>query len=308
MSLYALIKPNGPSGFGYGSTAEQVTAGLDLAGRTILVTGCSSGLGFETMRVLARRGASVIAAARTAAKAQAAAAAVDGHVSAIACDLSEPSSVRGAIAAVKAKEAALDAIICNAGVMGLPRLTLIHGIEAHFFTNHVGHFMLVTGLLERLAPIGRVVMVSSAAHRWAQPGGIDFDNLSGEKGYTPSRAYGQSKFANLVFAKELARRIAGTGRSANAIHPGTIMDTHLTRHMTRALEIARVIGGWLAFKTIAQGAATQCYVAVHPAVAGVSGCYFADCNLATPRPDAEDPSIGPRLWAASEAIVAGFPP
>lgn len=308
MSLYALIKPNGASGFGYGSTAEQVTAGLDLAGRTILVTGCSSGLGFETMRVLVRRGASVIAAARTGARAQVAADAVDGHVSAVACDLSDPSSVRGAIAAVKAKEAPLDGIICNAGVMGLPRLTLIHGIEAHFFTNHIGHFMLVTGLLDRLAPDGRVVMVSSAAHRWAQPGGIDFDNLSGEKGYRPARAYGQSKFANLVFANELARRLAGTGRTANAVHPGIIMDTHITRHMTRALEIARLFGGWLAFKTIAQGAATQCYVAVHPAVAGLTGRYFADCNLAKPRPDAEDPSIGPRLWAASEAIVAGLSP
>lgn len=307
MSLYALIKRNGPSGFGYGSTAEDVTAGLDLGGKTILVTGCSSGLGFETMRVLALRGATVIGTARTEAKARAAAAAVGGRVSAIACDLSEPSSVRGAVAAVKAGGAPLAAVICNAGVMGLPRLTLIHGLEGHFFTNHIGHFMLVTGLLDQLAADGRVVMVSSAAHRWAQPGGIDFDNLSGAKCYRPSRAYGQSKFANLVFAKELAHRLAGTGRVANAIHPGIVMETNVTRHMTNPLlEVARVVGGWLAFKTIPQGAATQSYVAVHPDVARLSGCYFADCNLANPRPDAEDPSICPRLWAMSEAIVAGL--
>lgn len=307
MSLYALIKRNGPSGFGYGSTAEDVTAGLDLGGKTILVTGCSSGLGLETLRVLALRGATVIGTARTEAKARAIATAIGGRASAIACDLSEPSSVRDAVAAVKARDIPLDAIICNAGVMGLPRLILIHGLEGHFFTNHIGHFMLVTGLLDQLAHDGRIVMVSSAAHRWAQPGGIDFDNLSGPKGYNAARAYGQSKFANLVFAKELARRFAGTRRVANAVHPGMIMETNVARHLSYPLMgLARVVGGWFAFKTIAQGAATQCYVAVHPAVAGVSGCYFADCNLATPRPDAEDPLIGPRLWAASEAIVAGL--
>jgi NAD(P)-dependent dehydrogenase (short-subunit alcohol dehydrogenase family) len=307
MSLYALIRRNGPSGFGYGSTAEDVTAGLDLGGKTILVTGCSSGLGFETMRVLARRGAAVIGTARTQAKAQAIAAAIGGHSSAIVCDLSEPSSVRGAVAAVQTRGTPLDAIICNAGVMGLQRLTLIHGLEGHFFTNHIGHFMLVTGLLDRLAENGRVVMVSSDAHHWAQRGGIDFDNLSGAKGYNPSKAYGQSKFANLVFAKELARRLTGTRHVANAIPPGIIMETNVTRHMTNPLlAVARVVGGWLAFKTIAQGAATQCYVAVHPGAAALSGCYFADCNLAKPRADAEDPAIGPRLWEVSEAIVAGL--
>lgn len=152
MSLYALIKRNGPSGFGYDSTAEDVTAGLDLGGKTILVTGCSSGLGFETMRVLALRGATVIGTARTEAKAQAAAAAVGGRVSAIACDLSEPSSVRGAVAAVKAGGAPLDAVICNAGVMGLPRLTLIHGLEGHFF--RCGNAVLRRGPSRRRPAVG----------------------------------------------------------------------------------------------------------------------------------------------------------
>ena len=210
MSLFAMFKSAGPTGFGYGSTAEQVTEGLSLAGRTIVVTGCNSGIGQEACRVLALRGALVLGTARTKEKAAAACATFPGKAIGYACELSDPASVRGCVAAVKADGHRLDAIICNAGIMMLPKLEKSHGYELQFFTNHIGHFMLVTGLLEQLKDEGRVVMLSSEAHRRAPVGGIEFDNLSGDKGYQPLTAYGQSKIANLLFAKELQRRFAGT--------------------------------------------------------------------------------------------------
>ncbi len=216
MSLLATLKGKGPSGFGYGSTAEEATRGLDLSGRAYLVTGANSGLGLETVRVLSLRGARVFAAARTAEKARAACAAFGAKIQPVACELSDPASVRACVAAVKADGAPLDAIILNAGIMGLPKLRQAHGYELQFFTNHIGHFILATGLLSQLAEKGRVVALSSTAHQFAPKGGIEFDNLSGERGYSAWRAYGQSKLANLLFAKELARRLAGTGKTANA--------------------------------------------------------------------------------------------
>ncbi|MEJ0095988.1 MAG: SDR family NAD(P)-dependent oxidoreductase [Methylocella sp.] len=229
MSLPALLKGKGPSGFEYGPTAEQVTAGLDLTGRTILVTGANSGLGLETVRVLSKRGARIIAAARTVEKARAACGAMGGDIVPVACHLSDPASVRACVATVKASGAKLDAIICNAGIMALSKLEQAHGYELQFFTNHIGHFILVTGLIDHLADKG-VVMLSSSGHQFAPKVGIEFDNLSGQRGYGPWRAYGQSKLANLLFAKQLAKRLAGTGKTANALHPGGIM-TNLGRNL-----------------------------------------------------------------------------
>lgn len=306
MSLYALLKPNGPSGFGYGSTAEEVTEGLSLRGKTMLVTGCNSGLGLETLRVLALRGARVVGTARTLDRARAACGAVAGETVPLACELSDPRSVRACAEAVKGQGLRLDAVVCNAGIMALPELQQAHGIELQLFTNHVGHFILVTGLLDRLADGGRVVMLSSGAHEMAPREGIQLDNLSGEKGYQGWRAYGQSKMANLLFAKELSRRLAGTGKTANAVHPGVIK-TNLGRHMNPVAQVAFGLVGPLVLKSVAQGAATQTYVAAHPSVAGVTGQYFADCNVARPRRDAEDPALAARLWEVTERIVAGLP-
>ena len=170
MSLLAAIKPNGPSGFGYGSTAEEVTAGLSLDGKAYLLTGCNSGLGLETLRVLTLRGAHVIGAARTLEKARAACASVKGRTTPVACELAEPSSVRACVATVKALNVPIDGIICNAGIMALPKLNQAHGYELQFFTNHIGHFILVTGLIDALAAAARVTMLSSSAHKWRAQG------------------------------------------------------------------------------------------------------------------------------------------
>jgi NAD(P)-dependent dehydrogenase (short-subunit alcohol dehydrogenase family) len=306
MSLYEMFTSKGPSGFGYGSTAEQVTEGLNLEGKTILVTGCNSGLGLEAMRVLTLRGARVIGTARTVEKARAACDGVKGKTIPLACELSDPASVRACVESVKQQNLRLDAIICNAGIMALPRLEKAHGYELQFFTNHIGHFILVTGLLGQLTEAGRVVMLSSAAHTQAPKETIEFDNLDGSKGYGAWRNYGQSKMANVLFAKELARRLAGTKKTANAVHPGVIQ-TNLWRHTSTLAGFFFGLVGALAMKDIPQGAATQVFVATSPTLAGVSGEYFADSNVAKSRADANDAAIARRLWEVSEKIVSELP-
>jgi NAD(P)-dependent dehydrogenase (short-subunit alcohol dehydrogenase family) len=212
--------------------------------------------------------------------------------------------VRACVDSVKALGAPLDAVICNAGIMALPKLEQAFGIELQFFTNHIGHFVLVTGLLESLTPGARLVILSSSAHASAPKGGIEFDNLSGEKHYDGWKAYGQSKVANLLFAKELARRYPQW--TANAVHPGVIK-TNLTRSMNpiagAALKLVTPIG----LKSVEEGAATECFVATHPSLAGVTGEYFADCNVARSSRTSRDPELAARLWEESEKIVARLP-
>ncbi len=303
MSLLSLFKGKGPSGFGYGSTAEEVTEGIDLSGRTMLLTGCNSGIGIETLRVLTKRGVHVIAAARTIEKAQAAVNQVGGESTAVSCELSEPESVLGCVQQVKATGRSLDAIICNAGIMALPKLNQKYGYELQFFTNHIGHFILVTSLVDNLADNGRVVIVSSDAHHQAPAEGIQFDNLSGERGYSAIRNYGQSKLANLLFANQLAKRLEGTGKLCNSLHPGVI-HTNLTRNMNPIADVAMTIAAPLVLKSVPEGAATQCYVATHPTLEGVSGQYFADCNESRPGRHGRDPAMAEKLWEVSERIVA----
>lgn len=302
MSLLALLKGKGTSGFGYGSTAEEVTHGLDLSGKSYFVTGCNSGLGLETTRVLGKRGAHIVGAARTEEKARSALDEAGVEGTPLPCDLSEPSSVRSCVATMKTLGRPLDGIIANAGIMALPELTQKQGYELQFFTNHMGHFILVTGILEHLTETGRVVMVSSRAHEKAPKEGIQFENLSGEKGYTPWGAYGQSKLANILFALALAKRLGGDRQNANALHPGVIA-TNLGRHMSPLAMGAMTLAKPLVLKSIPQGAATQCYVATHPDAASVSGEYWADCNVAETTPHGSDDQMAERLWTTSEEIA-----
>ena len=301
MALIGLLRGNGPSGFGYSSTAAMVTEGLDLTGKTYLVTGVRTGLGALTVATLCGRGAYVIATAR---KIEDAATALSGKPGTpLSCELADPASVRSCVAAVKAVGRKLDGIICNAGVMAIGSLETKLGLEMQFLTNHVGHFILVTGLLDQLTANGRVVMVSSDAHLGAPAAGIDFDNLDGSKGYQRWAFYGQSKLANLLFARQLAKRLAGTGRTANAIHPGVIQ-TELGRHMNLAMRLGMSVVRPLVLKSIPEGAATQCYVATHPAVAGVTGEYWADCNPKKSSRNGRDMALAEKLWAKTEEIVA----
>ena len=293
----------GASGFGYASTAEEVTSGIDLRGRTILITGVGSGLGQESARVLSMRGARIVAAARTREKAADACRGFAGDPVPVACELSDPASVRACVAEVKGLGIPLDVLLCNAGIMALPKRELLHGQELQFFTNHVGHFMLVTGLLDALSEEARIVMLSSSAHTMAPRSGIQFDDLSFASNYAPWTAYGQSKLANLLFARSLARRFAGTKRIANAVHPGVIA-TNLGRHMGLAARIGFPIASAIAMKNVGEGSATQCYVATQRSLATVSGEYFADCNVAKYSKHGHDDAMGDRLWKVTEEIVA----
>lgn len=298
--------PVGP--FGANSTAEEVTAGLDLSGKLALVTGCNSGIGYETMRVLALRGAHVLGAARTAEKAAAACASVAGQTTPVVIELTEFDSIVSATDQIRAMDMPLDILICNAGIMELPELNQVNGIEKQFYVNHLGHFVLVNRLLAEVmaAPQGRIVNVSSGqATRNAPDEGIQFDNLSGEQGYDPAIAYGQSKLANVLFTLELARRLEGTNATANALRPGVI-PTNLGRHMPRWKVIALETVGKLFTKTVGQGAATTCYVATAPALSETSGYFFDHCNPVLAGGYTEDTEMAKELWAASEQLTAGY--
>ena len=297
------------SGFDASSTAEEVTEGLDLTGKTALITGGNSGLGYETMRVLTMRGAHVICAARTQEKAKKACDSIEGKTTPVVCELTDFGSVVACADEVKALDDPLDMVICNAGIMALPELQQVRGIERHFLVNHLGHFILGTHLMEALkaAPQGRLVMVSSLGYKWAPPEGIQFDNLSGEKGeYDSNMSYGQSKLANALFAMEAARRFEGTNATANAIHPG-IINTNLGRHMPWYTRLFATLLGWTFMKSIPEGAATQTFAAAHPSLDKVSGKYFEDCNVVTPEgPHMMNAELAAKLWDVSEELTKDY--
>lgn len=280
------------------SSAEDVSGGLDLTGKTYLVTGCNSGLGLETTRVLGLRGARVVGLARTAAKARGALDDTGVHGEAVACDLSDLGSVRAAVDAVGSLPL-LDGIIANAGIMALPTRETLHGVERQLFVNHVGHFTLVTGLLDRLTADGRVVVLSSGAHRYAK-GGLELDNADGSRDYDPWRMYGRSKLANILFARSLARRFERSARTAYSVHPGVI-ETNLGRHVPDKDAMYEQLKHVL--KTVGQGAATQVLVATHPAVTVHSGRYFSDCQPAGTLPQGEDDVLADALWTWTEATI-----
>ena len=255
--------------FGFDNTAEEVTEGLDLTGQTWLVTGCNSGLGLETARVLALRGAYIIGAARTVEKATQALAtlAIDGTP--IACELSSLPSVHDAIAAVRSLGRPLTGIIANAGIMALPECTQKDGIELQFYVNHIGHFVLVTGLTDLLTDEGRVVVLSSGAHFYARDSGLELDNISGEREYEAWRMYGRSKLANIHFAVGLNQRFEGTNRRANAVHPGVI-DTNLGRHVPDKKAMYEALKKRVRLKTIPQRCGDSMLRCDPP---GVAGCW-----------------------------------
>ena len=300
------------SQFGASSTAEEVTTGLNLSGRTALVTGATSGLGLETLRVLALRGAHVIATGRTlerAAEACAEAGAAQASTP-LALDLEKWDGIVAAANAVRALGRPIDMLICNAGIMTPPELRLVNGFEQQFAINHLGHFILCHHLLDLVvaAPQGRVVVVSSQLHRQAPPNGIDFDNLDGSRGYDAGRMYGQSKLANALFAFELARRVASTRVTSNALHPG-VANTNLDRSNPAWRRLGARVVGWTRpwLKSVEAAAATQTYLATSPALSAVTGHYFEDCNpVISASPHMADAALAATLWAKSEEFTRAY--
>lgn len=269
------------SGFDRHATAEEVTEGIDLEGKLAVVTGCTSGIGLETMRVLAMRGAHVLGTSRKLERADEACRGVAGVTSPLQLDLGDFDSVARCADTILQLQSPIDMLICNAGYRGGGNeWQLINGIEKHFVINHLGHFILVNRLLASLyvADQGRVVTVASrTAYRDAPEQGILFDDLAMEREYSDGLAYGHSKLANVLFSLALAERLSGTRVTSNALHPGVI-STELSRNLSAVSRFAWNAYVALAGKTTEQGAATTCYVATSEALGNVSGRYFEDCK------------------------------
>eukprot|EP00736_Rhodelphis_marinus_P013276 Rmarinus@m.2878 len=303
--------------YGYGSATDAETVADNnkehVEGKTIIVTGSSSGLGFETARVLAKSGAHVVLACRRKSAADTAMQDIwsrhpQASLTFMPLDLASLSSVRRFAEEYVASGRPLHILINNAGVLaGNKRTQTSDGFETMFGTNHLGTFLLTELLLpvlKRSAP-SRVVIVSSGAHAIAPPGGIRLDDPNYERGgYFKWTAYGQSKMANLLHARELDRRLrdAGVDVRANAIHPGCI-STSLARNMSLVEWLLAQMFRPL-YKTLSQGASTQVFVATDPRLRDVGGLYFADCiDQKTDRAEADDMELARRLWELSEKLV-----
>ncbi|XP_061348690.1 short-chain dehydrogenase TIC 32, chloroplastic isoform X1 [Gastrolobium bilobum] len=305
----------GPSGFSASSTADQVTQGIDGTSLTAIVTGASSGLGLETTRVLALRGVHVVMAVRNVDTGMNVKETIlkeipTAEIDVMELDLSSMASVRKFAEDYKSSGLPLNILINNAGVMATPFMLTQDNIELQFATNHLGHFLLTNLLLETMKKTvlecnreGRIVIVSSEAHRFAYSEGVRFDKINDESGYNSYFAYGQSKLANILHANELSRRLKeeGVEITVNALHPGSII-TNILRYHGYVNVIANMVGKYF-LKNVQQGAATQCYVALHPQVKGISGEYFMDSNKANPTSQAKDSELAKKLWEFSVSLT-----
>jgi len=298
------------SAFDEDSTAEEVTDGIDLAGKIAVVTGCTSGIGFETMRVLALRGAWVIGTSRSLQRADEACRRVRGKTTPLELELSDFDSVVRCAETIRSLNSPIDMLVQNAGYRGGGNeRTLIDGIEKHFLVNHLGHFVFVNRLLDRLyfAWQGRIVVVASrAAYRGAPASGIRFDDLTLARDYGDSLAYGHSKLANVLFSLELGRLLKGTRITSNALHPGVI-DTEIDRNLNRFMQFGFGVLTALRGKSVEAGAATSCYVATSPLLGSTSGRYFEDCNaVEVPGSQLQDMAMADRLWVVSEELTRDY--
>ena len=286
----------------------------DQTGRTAVITGSNTGLGFETAAALAAKGAHVVLAVRNVDKGNDAAARIGDRtpgasVAVTQLDLTSLDSVRAAAQALRSQHDTIDLLINNAGVMMTPKSTTKDGFELQFGTNHLGHFALTGLLLDRLLAVGgsRVVTVSSVGHRFAR-NGIRFDDLQWDHDYGRVAAYGQAKLANLMFTYELQRRLQGTDTIAAAAHPGGSR-TELTRNLPRALVVATPVLEPL-FQGADMGALPTLRAATDPGVIG--GQYFGPDGFAEQRGYpvvvassrvSHDTDAQRRLWAVSEELT-----
>jgi NAD(P)-dependent dehydrogenase (short-subunit alcohol dehydrogenase family) len=306
--------------FGAQSTADEVLSRVDLAGRRVLVTGVSAGLGVETARAAAAHGARVVGTARDLKKAgQALAEHRDLNIEVVECDLASLRSIRACTTALADRSARFDVLIANAGVMNCPFGQTEDGFETHFGTNHLGHFALINRLLPQVADGGRIVILSSSAH---QASDVDLDDPGfARTPYDPFVAYGRSKAANVLTAVALDHRLRDRGIRVTALHPGGIM-TELLRHTTpemlqqmaaqSALAADGTEGTPTVVKTVEQGAATTAWAAFIARADEVGGRYCEDCGVARVsaagggggvRPYALDRDRAFALWDKSEQLI-----
>ncbi len=299
------------SAFDEDSTAEEVTAGIDLTGKLAVVTGCTSGIGFETMRVLALRGAYVVGTSRSLERAQEACNRVVGVTSPVQLELADPDSIVRCAESIRSINSPIDILVCNAGYRGGGNdRELVNGIEKHFAINHLGHFILVNRLLDRLylSWQGRIVIVAShTSYKDAPQSGIVFDDLKMTRKYSDSMAYGHSKLANVLFALELGKLLQGSRITANSLHPGLI-NTEIDRNVKPISQFAFGLLTSISGKSIEQGAATSCFVATSNLLGSTSGRYFEDCNAVNVTGDNHltNMPMADRLWFASEELTSDY--
>ncbi|HZZ59821.1 MAG TPA: SDR family oxidoreductase [Roseiarcus sp.] len=276
-----------------------------MKGKTVVATGATSGIGEAAVLALARMGARIVFVARDQQRAEATLVKLEsqaprlGHSVHLA-DLSLMAEARRVGLAIAAQEPRVDVLINNAGAMFADRRATVEGLEMTFALNHIAYFTLTEALRDRLAASApaRVVSTSSAAHQGAR---LDFSDLQSERRYNGWRAYGRSKLANILFTRELARRLAGTGVTANCFHPGVVATRFGSASgglTSLLLPLARPF-----FSSPEQGADTLVYLASSPDVASATGAYFVMREAAEPSAAARDDSAAKRLWETSEALA-----
>lgn len=289
-----------------GGRSDGQGGGWTVRGRTCVVTGATSGIGEEIALGVARAGGRVVLVARRRERGEATAARIRSEVPGaepelLLADLSVQAEVRGLAERLLERFEAIHLLVNDAGIVNLRRELTADGLEATFAVNHLAYFLLTTLLLERLrasAP-ARIVNVASDAHRF---GRLDPSDLQSERRYRSMRVYGQSKAANLLFTRELARRLEGSGVAVNAMHPGPVatrlaqQNGPVARAVTRALSVF--------FRTPAQGADTALWLATAPELEGVSGRYFASRREREPAPHARDPELARWLFEESERLTS----
>lgn len=275
--------------------------------KVVVITGSNTGIGKETALELAKRGAHIVMACRDARKCEMARQDIvlrskNKYVYCRTCDLASQKSIMQFVERFNSEHQRLDILINNAGIMRCAHTKTEEGIEMQLGVNHMGHFLLTNLLLDKLkasAP-SRIINVSSVAHHKGQ---INKEDLNSDRHYDEAAAYNQSKLANLLFTRELARRLQGTGVTVNAVHPG-IVDTEIVRHMSffnstlSAIFLKPFI--WMFIKSPVQGARTTVYVALEESLKDVSGKYFNNCTEEEVAPQAKDDTMAQWLWAVSE--------
>lgn len=318
-SALPLAQGKGASGFSSTSTAEEVTQGIDGTGLTAIVTGGSSGIGAETSRVFALRGIQVALAVRNTESGKKVKDAIlkekpDAKINVMKLDVSSMASVRKFAEEYKSSGLPLNLLINNAGIMATPFTLSQDNIETQFATNHLGHFLLTNLLLETMKNTsrksnreGRIVNISSEGHMLSYKEGIRFDKINDKSSYKPWGAYGQSKLANILHANQLAKNFKeeGVEITANSLHPG-IISTNLWSNFGFLNNVANWIGRNVlknVLKDVHQGAATTCYVALHPQVKGISGKYFSDSNIAETNAMGKDEELAKKLWDFSLSLT-----
>jgi WW domain-containing oxidoreductase len=270
-------------------TAESIGSGINLQDKTVLIAGVNSGIGFETARILALRGGKILMVARTLEKAKEACRKVAGDTIPLVCELSDVKSSQNLIQSITEP---IDVFIANAGVMAIPEKKLLNGIEAHMMVNHMSHFMLVNGLIENFTAEARIIVVSSAAHSFFRRKNFQFDNLSYDFPYSAWSAYGLSKLANILFTKELAKRLK-PNQSVVCLHPG-IIDSNLWRNVPEDKEKYKTKG-------VEFGAASSVFLC--NSSKELNGAYLSGGKVTSPSKYAQGESLGKQLWELSETFL-----